>query len=366
MCKLSDYINKTVDNRGRNPKYLSCGEYPVIDNVLIKNTLYPNIGEATRFLDQELYDNFLRGYVHRNMPIMTLVGNGIANVTLAPSDKVAIVQNTIGFDVNDRLDEVFLFYYLIYNRERIKNFNRGSGQPSIRKTDILGMEVDIPPLDIQKKIVSVLYRIDKKIHINGVVNENLEQQAFAIFASRFSKVSEGDKTIGDYIIPCRGKNLLSKDAISGSVPVVAGGLEPSTYHNVSNTQSPVLTISASGANSGFVRLWNQPVWSSDSSYIDSGMTEDVYFWYAMLKLRQKEIYDSQTGSAQPHIYPKHIAAMPVTNLDKDEMTTYSRLVTPLFNMIGSNVRENQRLADIRDALLPKLMSGELNVSELDI
>ena len=124
-------------------------------------------------------------------------------------------------------------------------------------------------------------------------------------------------TIGDYIIPKRGKNLLSKDAIYGNVPVVAGGLDPATYHNASNTTSPVLTISASGANSGFVRLWNMPVWSSDSSFIDSTMTDDVYFWYVMLKKRQKEVYDSQTGSAQPHIYPQHIAVMPVKNLEEN-------------------------------------------------
>ena len=85
-------------------------------------------------------------------------------------------------------------------------------------------------------------------------------------------------TIGDYIKPKRGKNLLSKDAIYGDVPVVAGGLSPATYHNVSNTTAPVITISASGANAGYVNLWHIPVWSSDSSFIDYDMTKNVYFW----------------------------------------------------------------------------------------
>lgn len=160
--------------------------------------------------------------------------------------------------------------------------------------------------------------------------------------------------------------MLSKDTIPGSVPVVAGGLEPATYHNVANTSAPVLAISASGANSGFVRPWNQSVWSSDSSYIDSEMTDDVYFWYVMLKSRQKEIYDSQTGSAQPHIYPKHIAVMPVTELDISEVAKFTKAVAPLFNMIGAKLTENQRLAELRDSLLPRLMSGEIDVSELEL
>ena len=199
-----------------------------------------------------------------------------------------------------------------------------------------------------------------------MVNNNLEQQTFALFDSFFPAVASGNKTIGDYITPKRGKILLSKDAVFGAVPVVAGGLEPSTYHNTANTVAPVLTISASGANSGYVQLWDIPVWSSDSSYIDLTMTKHVYFWYVMLKKRQKEIYDSQTGSAQPHIYPQHIAVMPVIELSEEDIALFTEQVAPLFRMIGANKAENKRLAAIRDTLLPKLMSGELDVSEVDL
>lgn len=182
----------------------------------------------------------------------------------------------------------------------------------------------------------------------------------------FPNGSLGECTIGDTIIPKRGKGLLSKDAITGTVPVVAGGLEPATYHNVSNTTAPVITISSSGANAGFVNLWHIPVWSSDSSFIDFSMTKDVYFWYVLLKNRQQEIFDSQTGSAQPHVYPKHIAIMPVTELNQHTISEYTELVTPLFNLIGENNGEINRLASVRDILLPKLMSGELDVSKLNI
>ena len=199
-----------------------------------------------------------------------------------------------------------------------------------------------------------------------MLNENLEQQAQAIFDNMFPNISNGENTIGDTITPKRGKGLLSQNAVFGNVPVVAGGLEPSTYHNTANTEAPVLAISASGANAGFVSLWNIPIWSSDSSFIDSSMTDDVYFWYVLLKKRQREIYDSQTGSAQPHIYPQHIAAMPISDLNFDDVRNYTSIVTPIFEMIGHNKDENGRLASTRDALLPKLMSGELEVSDIDL
>ena len=198
------------------------------------------------------------------------------------------------------------------------------------------------------------------------INDNLLEQAQALFDSMFPNISEGSKTIGDYITPKRGKGLLSKDAVLGDVPVVAGGLEPAAYHNISNTKGPVLTISASGANAGFVNIWHIPVWSSDSSFIDSEMTDDVYFWYVMLKKRQKELFDAQTGSAQPHIYPQHVAIMPVADINLDEVKLFTEQVTPLFKLAGENIKENARLAAIRDTLLPQLMSGSLDVSAVDL
>jgi len=182
----------------------------------------------------------------------------------------------------------------------------------------------------------------------------------------FPLILAGDNKIGNYIIPKRGKGLLAKNAILGKVPVVAGGLEPSTYHNVANTVPPVITISASGANAGFVNLWGIPVWSSDSSFIDASMTDNVYFWYVLLKKRQKEIFDAQTGSAQPHIYPQHIAELPLADINEDVVKQYSTLVTPFFETISYNKVENAHLASLRDALLPKLMSGEIDVSDIQL
>ncbi len=187
-----------------------------------------------------------------------------------------------------------------------------------------------------------------------------------MFENMFPNASNGKNTVGEYVIPKRGKNLLSKDAVAGDVPVVAGGLEPSTYHNTANTNAPVVTISASGANAGYVNLWHVPVWSSDSSYIDDHISSNVYFWYVMLKKRQKEIFESQTGSAQPHIYPQHIANLKIKSLEETATSNYNEQVTPIFKKIGSNLAENLQLSQLRDALLPKLMSGEIDVSEVDI
>ena len=293
-----------------------------------------------------------------------------AKVSVLDEDEVGFGSTEyIVFRSKDGTDEDYLYYLVCSPSVRqpaIKSMVGSSGRQRVQTDVVKGLELSIPPYAEQVKIGKLLKDIDDKIQLNSKINKNLEQQAFAIFNDMFADSIYGEKTVGDIVTPNRGKGLLSKDAIPGDIPVVAGGLEPATYHNQSNTVAPVLTISASGANAGYVNLWNVPVWSSDSSFIDSALTKDVYFWYAMLKSRQSEIFDAQTGSAQPHIYPKHIAGLPMGTISPNEIHQYTALVSPLFEKIGANKKENISLASIRDALLPKLMSGEIDVSEIDI
>lgn len=289
-----------------------------------------------------------------------------------------LTQGEVGFGSTEYIvlraipnvsDPDFIYYLTISDFVRapaIKSMVGSSGRQRVQQNVLETLKLPLPPYDEQKKIAAILSALDEKIATNRAINDNLEQQAFALFDSLFPRTIDGSQTIGDYINPKRGRNLLSKDAVYGTVPVVAGGLEPSTYHNVANTKAPVLTISASGANAGFVNLWLNPVWSSDSSYIDSSMTPNVFFWYILLKGRQKEIFDAQTGSAQPHIYPQHIAAMPIGNLNQESVSQFTTQVAPLFELIGANKDENERLRNIRDALLPRLMSGKIDVTDICI
>ncbi len=326
--------------------------------------------------------NFGERYIEHGNRNITLAGleNSSAKIlpagsilfsSRAPIGYIAITANNVttnqGFKSiipNSDVDSLFLYYLLKFNKDKIENMGSGTTFKEVSANVMKSIEVFIPTeIAEQRKISAILGAIDDKIENNKKINHHLEEMATSIFENMFPNVSSGKSTIGNYIIPKRGKNLLSKDAIVGKVPVVAGGLQPSTFHNIANTKSPVLTISASGANAGYVNLWHIPVWSSDSSYIDTSITDNVYFWYVMLKKRQQEIYDSQTGSAQPHIYPKHIEIMPTIDLSEDKVSRFTKQVTPLFESIGNNIKEIGELQTLRDTLLPKLLSGEISVNQ---
>lgn len=284
-------------------------------------------------------------------------------------NKKAILSSIAIFRPNlEMVDPYFLCYLLktpmILNYVK-DNCVSGSALPRIILRAFKNIKLTIPELKIQRKIVRIIKSINTKIRINNEINNNLYEEAVALYKDKFKGIGQGKKTIGDYIVPKRGKNLLTRDAIDGDTPVVAGGIAPSAYHNQFNTKSPVITISASGANAGYTNLWAIPVWASDCSYIDDSITKNVYFWYIVLKTRQNEIFDAQTGSAQPHIYPQHIAEMSIGELDIAKVEKYNNLVAPLFKMIGENQKENKKLSQLRDTLLPKLMNGEIDLDNIE-
>ena len=277
-------------------------------------------------------------------------------------------QRVLKFLPKQQVDSKFLYYSLLTHAFQLYILNHidsDSAQPNISANTIGKYELSIPCIKTQKRIADILSTFDNKIELNRRINDNLEQQAQTLFKAWFiDNAVFGDATVSDYFIPLRGKNFLTSDAKGGKFPVVAGGLMPSAYHNVANTQAPVITISASGANAGYVNLWCIPVWSADSSYIDNTITPYVYFWFNLLKFNQKSIYDSQTGSAQPHIYPKHIGDIRIPDLNINQVAEFDKIVTPIYSQIAKLRKSNAQLAETRDTLLPKLMSEELKINDL--
>jgi len=367
-----DMLEEPMDGNhgGIHPKssdYVSSGVPFIMANNLSNGKVdYDNCA----FISEQQATTLRKGFAHPGDVLLTHKATiGRTAIVGDEYDTIILTPQVTYYRVKHGISNRYLKYYFDSSefQQTLSNWaGSGSTRAYLGITAQRKLPIVLPPMETQEKIAGLCGALDEKIYLNNAINNNLEQQAQAIFDNMFPNISVGESTIGDTITPKRGKSLLSKDAVIGNVPVVAGGLEPSTYHNVANTIAPVLAISASGANAGYVSLWNIPIWSSDSSFIDSSMTDDVYFWYVLLKKRQKEIFDAQTGSAQPHIYPQHIASMPIASINVEGVRRYTSIVTPIFERIGHNKEENMKLAKTRDTLLPKLMSGELDVSDIDL
>ncbi|MGN0866476.1 MAG: restriction endonuclease subunit S [Oligosphaeraceae bacterium] len=104
----------------------------------------------------------------------------------------------------------------------------------------------------------------------------------------------------------KGQTLKSENFMRGNVPVIAGGINPAGYHNEANRKGKTITISASGANAGYVALYKKPIFATDCSTISEDSNYNIEYLYFGLKSMQTEIYRKQTGGAQPHIHPRNL------------------------------------------------------------
>ena len=277
----------------------------------------------------------------------------------------------------------FLSYYIksALFQSVLKSIVVGSAIPTLSQKNLANLIINVPKeVAYQRRIASILSSLDRKIELNNKINADLEEMAQAIFKNWFvdfepfkdgkfvdselGMIPEGWKVgrLGELCNFKRGKNLLTKNAIDEGVPVVAGGLEPSCYHNVANTGAPVITVSGSGANAGFMRMYHVPVWASDCSFIDISC-ENFYFVYCFLKVNSKLLKHAQTGAVQPHVKPSDIHDFELVIPDKESIYDFQDKVKPFFDRIASLQKESSRLSLLRLSLLPRLMSGELEVPE---
>ena len=313
----------------------------------------------------------------------------------------------IKFSLDDKKVNPRILKYYTHSKpyyDWVHSFDTGGTRGNINAKTFGNLPIVLPSRKAQDRIVDIMKSFDDKIECNRRLNDNftlsfllltcfvlwllklrndnLEQQAQALFKSwfvDFEPFKDGEfveseigmipkgwrvGTLGELCTFKRGKNLLTKDSILGEVPVVAGGLEPSCYHNVANTKSPVITVSGSGANAGFMRMYYQEVWASDCSFIDS-TCENLFFVYCFLTINRRLLRHAQTGAVQPHVKPADIHNFELVIPPKEIINQFQRIVSDTFTLRGSIEKESRRLAQLRDALLPRLMSGDLKVNEVD-
>ena len=157
----------------------------------------------------------------------------------------------------------------------------------------------------------------------------------------------------------RGKNITAAEMVEGEIPVISAGINPSGYHNESNVSGKSLTISSSGANAGYLKYNLSDIWAADCSYYND--SKNIWFAYCSLKFLQPVISNLQCGAAQPHVYPKHINRLSMIIPDKDTIEKFCKTVNPFFEEIDKLLKCNEKLINQRDLLLPRLMSGKLEV-----
>lgn len=278
-------------------------------------------------------------------------------------------------NINENNPRFFTYYFKSRTfRRAMSNTAVGANIQNLNQGLLSNHELLLPPLATQQKIAGILSAYDDLIENNRKQIKLLEEAAQKLYKEWFVKHNFPDHEnvkivdgvpygwkksslleIGEFK---RGKTITKDQTTVGTVPVVAGGLEPAYYHNESNTETPVITVSGSGANAGFTRLYYEKVWASDCSFLDISKCENLFFVYCVLKSSTDVINNLQKGAAQPHVYAKDLNALPVLIPTESLLDNFTKLVTPFFEKIKSLQKQIQLLQSARDKLLPRLMNGD--------
>lgn len=325
---------------------------------------------------------------------MTGAGSvGRAGIMIEDKGNYLINQRVAIVRANENANREYLYYFfrLPYIERFLYSLGIGAGQPNISPNDILKLKSMFHLEESQTKISTILFAYDKLIEINNKRIKALEQMAENLYKEWFVRFRfPGYETaefengipkgwilstansyyakkprswhfgnVSEFGEFKRGKNITSTEMIEGDIPVISAGLEPSGYHCDFNVKGKNITVSASGANAGYIKYNLDNIWAADCSYYQ----DEKYLWYVYntLKFLQPVLKNMQCGAAQPHVYPKHINHLNVIIPADDIILKYCQIVNPLYDEIKIIHDNNINLIKQRDLLLPRLMSGKLEV-----
>ena len=293
----------------------------------------------------------------------------------------------------DKIDSEFLTYLLSTETNKVWIVKQavGATMPNLNTDILASFPLYIPDLKTQQSIAAVLSALDKKIALNKQINARLEEMAKTLYDYWFVqfdfpdtdgkpyKSSGGEmvfdetlkreipkgwevKSLGDWAEIRKGTLITEKTAnTNGDIKVISAGVDFSYYHDVANRPKNTITISASGANAGFVNFWREPIFACDCTTITNSVIGRTLYILNFLKIVQDFIYQQARGSAQPHVYPKDIEGLKIIVPPDLLLKRFSEFVENWNLKIANNEKQNHHLTQLRDFLLPMLMNGQVSV-----
>ena len=386
---VTDYVaNGSFASLAENVKYLDTENYAV----LIRLSDYNNQFSGNFvFIDENSYNFLSKSKLFGGEIIISNVGINVGTVFKCPKlkYKMSLAPNSIMVKFRGNNDFYFHWLRSFKGQSMLKSIVTGSAQPKFNKTNFRDIYVPVPPLDIQNKIAALLNVIDDKIELNNRINNNLEQQAQALFNEKIlNNPKQG--CIGDYCSIKSGFAFKSSWWQNSGVRVIKikniefSELNLHECSYVSEDKISIakdfvvkggdLLIAMTGATIGKfaivphvdeILLVNQRV---GKFFLGDNPLEKLPFIYCTLKQPEvvSEIINRGQVSAQPNICGKDIMSITCTYPDENIIANFNNICRPYFEKIIMNQYENTRLSALRDTLLPKLMSGEIDVSNVDI
>lgn len=369
QVKLGDVA--TVKGGKRLPKNVNLintpNTHPYIRVRDLNDRVTLELNDSFLYVDDETQKGISRYVVNSDDIVISIVGTiGLVAKIGKTLDGANLTENCVKITNLQNIDKEYLFYYLKsdFGQQEIMRGIVGAVQQKLPIKNIQEITIKCPELIEQKKIAAILSALDEKIAINREINDNLQQQAQAIYSSMF--IDNPDPAwshghLSDLITVKYGKD--HKKLADGIYPVYgSGGIMRYVERPLYNKESVLIPRKGTLNNVMYV---NQPFWSVDTMfYTEMKLPNVAKFVYHFVKA--KDLASMNAGSAVPSMTTDILNAMEVVIPSASALEEFESLVAPMYEAMEANDVQSKALSQIRDTLLPKLMSGEIDVSAVQL
>lgn len=413
VISLADTTSFIVDNRGKTVPTAETGIPLIKTNCITNSQLYPRIDGAF-YVSKEIYNSWFRAHPIPGDLILTLKGSQNGAVCLVPDPVCFVIaQDMVALRINNEVINPHYLLAALRSRElqhQIKTLDVSGVIPHLKKTDFDKLILPYPSRETQNYIGDFYYKLSAKIELLRQQNQDLEELAQTLFKRWFvefefpnedgepykssggkmveselgeipagwhlSTIGENIETIGGgtpstteptfweggeilWYSPTDLTKEKSMYSIGSAKKITELGLQKSSaklfpaYSLLMTSRATVgeLTINtiAASTNQGFITLIPNENLS-------------IYFLYDWLKSKLKTVHNLASGSTFPEISKTDFRNIEVLLATKEVHTEFDNIIKPIFKSIENNIKEIQTLTQLRDTLLPKLMSGEVRVN----
>lgn len=316
---------------------------------------------------------------------VSCIGSDLGKVVITSKNTVTNQQiNSIIVD-KKRFDVSFVYYAMLILGKELNFISKTStAVPIVNKSSFSAYKILCPSLEQQKKIVTILSALDSKIECNKQINDNLQQQAFSVFDNLITNAENNDCTVSDYAL-LNPKRTLAKKQVARSIDMSqlsTSGAFPSGWEmkpfnggmrfTNGDTLLARITPCLENGKTAFIDFLDDgEVAFGSTEYIvlapKNGTPPEMLYCLARHPAFVDYAVKNMNGSSgRQRVSAETVGQYRLPLVDKHCLVLFKEVVSPMFLKMRYNSLENMRLADLRDALLPKLMSGEIDVSEVKL
>ena len=318
--KLSSLCSTFVDGDWIESKDQSELGIRLIQTGNVGNGFFKDKEDKSRYISEETFDNLHCTEIYPGDILVSRLPDPIGRACIIPQGlgrTITAVDCTIICLKDIILPDYFIAYTMTPSyAAQINEVTTGTTRRRVSRANLGNILIPCPSIAKQQQFVAIVNQADKSKFVS-FKSQFIEMFGNSIHTKKLIEVCNIEK----------GSTITKEQTSNGDIPVVAGGLEPSCYHNVANRPAGMITVSASGANAGYVNYWEVPIFASDCNTIYPIELEKVspIFMYWQLKVIQKQIYKLQKGGAQPHVYGKDLADMQIVQPPMEFQLRYIKI-----------------------------------------